>query len=352
MPENDALSDRLRRQIEASGPISVAEYMRQSNAAYYARGDVIGAKGDFVTAPEISQMFGELVGLWLADLWLRARRPEPCHYVELGPGRGTLAVDLLRATASFGLVPSVELVETSETLRAAQSDVLPQARFHEHVESLPESGPLLVVANEFFDALPVRQLVATAEGWRERMIDNGPESGFAAVSGARMMDALVPAALSGAPEGSIVEQSPDGAAILLEVLRRIERQGGALLIIDYGYDGPGIGETLQAVKAHRPAPLFEAPGTADLTAHVNFAEFASIARAAGMIVHGPVGQGPWLRHLGIDARAEALGRKRPEKRIDIEVARDRLTSSAKMGELFKVMAVTPAGWPVPEGFGG
>ena len=351
MPEGDTLADRLRRQIAASGPISVAEYMRQSNAEYYGAGDPFGADGDFITAPEISQMFGELIGLWLADLWLRAQEPQPCHYVELGPGRGTLAVDILRSAASFGLSPSVQLVESSAALREVQLKALPNARFHDAIASLPDRGPLLIVANEFFDALPVRQMVATAEGWRERVVIADADGGFAAVPGARDVDALVPDAVRGAPEGSLYEQCPDAASIVFELLRRIERQGGALLAIDYGYDAPGIGETLQAVKDHRPAPVFDAPGSADLTAHVDFHELANIARAADMAVHGPIGQGQWLRRLGIDLRAEKLGRDRPEKRIAIEVARDRLTSPAKMGELFKVLAVTPSAWPVPEGFG-
>ncbi|WP_420606813.1 class I SAM-dependent methyltransferase [Novosphingopyxis sp.] len=352
MPEGEALAERLRRQIAASGPISVAEYMRRSNAAYYAAGDPFGANGDFVTAPEISQMFGELIGLWMADLWLRARRPEGCQYVELGPGRGTLAADILRSTATFGFAPSVHLVETSEALRDMQSQALPQARFHDEIASLPDGGPLLIVANEFFDALPVRQMIATAEGWRERVIDNGPDGGFFASAGPRDADALVPGAVRAAPEGSIIEQCPDGAAILFELLRRIAAQGGALLVIDYGYDAVGVGETLQAVKAHRPVSMFEAPGTADLTAHVDFRELANIARAADMAVHGPIGQGDWLRALGIELRAQTLGRQRPEKRIEIEVARDRLISPVKMGELFKVLAITAPAWPMPEGFGG
>ncbi len=352
MPEHDTLTDRLRRQIAASGPISVAEYMRRSNTAYYAAGDPFGADGDFITAPEISQMFGELIGLWMADLWLRAQTPEGCHYVELGPGRGTLAVDILRSAATFGFAPSVQLVETSGALRDVQAQALPRAQFHEEIASLPDDGPLLIVANEFFDALPVQQMIAAAEGWRERVIDNGPGGDFVALAGPRNVDALVPDAVRAAPEGSIIEQCPGGAAILFELARRIAAQGGALLVIDYGYDAAGVGETLQAVKAHRPVPLLHAPGTADLTAHVDFRELANIARAADMTVQGPIGQGRWLRNLGIDARAEMLGRAAPEKRIDIAVARDRLTSPAKMGELFKVLAITAPAWPVPEGFGG
>ena len=350
MPEADTLADRLRRQIVASGPISVAEFMRESNAAYYAARDPFGADGDFITAPEISQMFGEMIGLWLADLWLRAERPEPCHYVELGPGRGTLAADILRAAGRFGLAPAAHLVETSAVLREMQQQFVPHAQWHEDVESLPRDGPLLVVANEFFDALPAQQMVATDEGWRERVVDIDADGNFKAVPGTRDVDALVPDTVRGAPEGSIVEQCPEAAAIFFGLVRRIGTQGGALVAIDYGYDAPGIGETLQAVRNHRQVPLFADVGSADLTAHVDFHELANIACAAGLAVHGPVAQGAWLRALGIEARAETLGRMRPEKRIDIEVARDRLTAPSKMGALFRVLAVTPPDWPAPEGF--
>jgi len=164
------LEERLRRRIADHGPMPVADYMAEANAHYYATRDPFGAAGDFVTAPEISQMFGELVGIWLADLWQRAGRPEAAHYVELGPGRGTLAVDALRAMQAAGLAPDIHMVETSPVLRSAQAERLPAASWHDDLSTLPEAGPLLVVANEFFDALPIRQLIATGEGWRERLV--------------------------------------------------------------------------------------------------------------------------------------------------------------------------------------
>ncbi len=350
MPEQSTLAERLRRRIAASGPISVAEYMREANTAYYASGDPFGAQGDFVTAPEISQMFGEMVGLWLADLWIRANRPEPVHYVELGPGRGSLAVDALRSAAGFGLQPSVHLVETSTALRSEQRGRLPEAQWHDNVEGLPRTGALLIVANEFFDALPVRQMIATEEGWRERMVTLAKDGSFTPEAGARAVDALVPDAVRGAPVGSIYEQSPDASGILFDLLRRISAQGGALLAIDYGYDRTGIGETLQAVKDHARAEPFADPGAVDLTAHVDFQELANIGHVAEMGVHGPVGQGRWLAALGIGTRAQTLARTAPDQRGAIGSALERLTAPSEMGELFKVLGITAPGWPTPEGF--
>ncbi len=360
MPENkDAEADvhaalepsaLLKLQIAASGPVSVAAFMQRSNAMYYAAGDPFGVAGDFTTAPEISQMFGELIGLWLADQWVRAGRPAAATYVELGPGRGTLAADCLRSAATFGLKPSVDLLENSAALRKLQASQLPQARFHAVVDTLPTAGPLLIVANEFFDALPVHQLVSTADGWRERMIAVGDDGGFHAVPGHRPVDAVVPDLVRGAPEGSIVEQCREGAAILLALVRRIAAQGGVMLIIDYGHDRCGIGETLQAVRGHMPAALFGALGSADLSAHVDFQELANIGRAADMAVHGPVPQGAWLQALGIDARADTLAQATPDRRTMIQAARDRLTAPEHMGNLFKVLAIGAPGWPIPAGF--
>lgn len=351
MPDGGELAALLASQIAASGPISVAEYMWRANEAYYASGDPFGRDGDFITAPEISQMFGELIGLWMADLWLRADRPAPCHFVELGPGRGTLATDALRAAEGFGFAPPVHFVETSAALRERQRSAVPHAEFYDGIDDLPVDGPMIIIANEFFDALPVRQMVATDEGWREAMVTHRAETGFEIVTGQRDVAALVPDKLRDAPVGSVVEQCPDGAEIMMSLCRRLSKQGGAMLLIDYGYDEPGIGETWQAVKGHQPASVFEQPGTADLTAHVNFHELANIARACSLAIYGPVNQGDLLQGLGIDQRAAALGKHKPEKRIDIAVARDRLISPDEMGSLFKALAVTSPGWPLPEGFG-
>ena len=319
------LEARLKARIAAEGPISVADYMAEANAHYYATRDPFGADGDFITAPEISQMFGELIGIWLADLWQRAGAPGTARYVELGPGRGTLAEDALRAMRGAGLAPTVELVETSPVLRAAQAERL-SARWHDDLSSLPESGPLLVVANEFFDALPVRQY----EGERELRV--GWEGGF--VRG-------------GAVE---TESSPVALDIAGDLARRICAQGGAALIVDYGHERPGTGDTLQAVSNHEYADPFEAPGERDLTAHVDFHALAAAARAVGARICGPAPQGAWLNAMGIKLRAASLAKAAPERGAEIAAARARLTGADQMGRLFKVMALVAPGWPEPGGF--
>lgn len=346
-PVGGSLADRLARVIAEAGPISVAHYMAAANAHYYATRDPLGQAGDFVTAPEISQMFGELVGLWLADLWDRAGRPD-AHYVELGPGRGTLAADALRAMARIGLKPSVHLVETSPALRAAQRERLGDACWHDGIESLPETGVPLIVANEFFDALPIRQLVRTVAGWRERMVDLR-EGMFLPVAGQQPLDMIMPVDLGGAAVGSIVETCPAAVSIVDGLARRLVA-GGAMIAIDYGYEGPAVGETLQAVKRHRFANPFEAPGEQDLTAHVDFATLGHAAARAGAHVAGPIGQGAWLEALGIAGRAAALARAQPGRAAEIAAARARLTGVDEMGSLFKALAVTAPGWPDPAGF--
>ena len=320
--------ERLRRRIAEEGPVSVTDYMAESNAYYYATRDPLGAAGDFTTAPEISQMFGELIGIWLADLWDRAGRPEGARYVELGPGRGTLAQDALRAMRAAGLDPPVELVETSPVLRRAQAERLPPARWHDEVASLPAAGPLLVVANEFFDALPIRQHSAGRElrvGLAEsRFVRDEAEV--------------------------IVEDSPASLAIVRALAGRLASQGGAALIVDYGHDRPGTGDTLQAVSGHAYADPWEAPGTRDLTAHVDFSALAAAAREAGVRVHGPVPQGDWLETMGIQLRAAALAKAAPERTGEIAAARDRLIAPSQMGRLFKVLALVAPAWPARAGF--
>ncbi|MDT8759013.1 SAM-dependent methyltransferase [Sphingomonas psychrotolerans] len=322
--------------------------MGAANAHYYATRDPLGSRGDFTTAPEISQMFGELIGLWLADLWERAGRPA-ARYVELGPGRGTLAADALRAMAKAGLAPQVDMVETSPTLRAAQSERVPHAEWHLDLVGLPDDAPLLVVANEFFDALPIRQLIATGEGWRERLVAC-QDTLFLPIAGDRSFDMIIPRDLLHSPPGSILETSPAGVAILRNLAARLLAQGGAALIIDYGYEGPAIGDTLQAVRGHAYANPFEDPGEADLTAHVDFATLREAAEAEGLIVHGPVTQGAFLSALGIVMRAEALAKASPDRAEALSTDRDRLIHPEQMGELFKVIALTAPGWPIPAGF--
>jgi NADH dehydrogenase [ubiquinone] 1 alpha subcomplex assembly factor 7 len=345
-----SLGDSLRRLITATGPISLAQYMGEANAHYYAGRDPLGSEGDFVTAPEVSQMFGELVGLWLADLWRRAGSPAPVHYVELGPGRGSLARDALRAMARHGLAPEVHLVEGSPALRARQREAVPSARFHDDLASVPGEGALLLVANEFLDALPVRQLVKIPEGWRDVVVTIDAEGRFVLAAGARRMDAAVPEIRREAEVGTVLETCPAAAAAVSEAAARIAQQGGAALFIDYGHAEPRAGSTLQAVRAHRTVDPFEAPGEADLTAHVDFAALAEVAQAHGARWLGTVSQGAWLRALGIEARAEALAANAPDQRGEVMGAKDRLTGDEQMGRLFKVMGLVAPGWPDGAGF--
>lgn len=348
-PEGSRAAAKLARLIERAGPVCVAEYMAVANAHYYATRDPFGAAGDFVTAPEISQTFGEVVGLCLADLWMRAGRPERTAYAELGPGRGTLAADALRAMAAAGFEPPVHFVETSPLLRAAQAERVPAAAWHDEVGALAAGGPLLVLANEFFDALPARQLVASDGGWRERMV-TWEGKRFLPATGAPVPEGVLPAHLRCAAAGSIFELSPASAATVRLLAHRLVSDGGAALIVDYGHARSSTGETLQAVRAHRYADPWEAPGESDLTVHVDFEALAAAAQDEGVRVLGPVGQGEWLRALGIEARIEALAARSPERREELERARDRLIAPDQMGVLFKVLALVAPGWRDPAGF--
>ncbi len=347
--EREPLSAIFKRLIANTGPISVQYFMGESNARYYAARDPLGDAGDFVTAPEISQMFGELVGLWLADMWLRAGSPQPVHYVELGPGRGTLARDALRAAKRFGLEPTVHFVEGSPELKSLQLAAVPDARWHNDVSTIPVTGPILLVANEFLDALPIRQLVKTAQGWRERMVAVQDDA-FVGIAGDRPMDAAIPADLRDAEPGTLIETCPAAAAVVYEVAGRLAMQGGAALFIDYGSDIPRTGSTLQAVRAHRKVEALAHPGEADITAHVDFATLANVAQSRDCRWLGTVGQGHWLNALGIDARAASLAQASPQQSDAIAVAKDRLTGADQMGDLFKVMGLAAPGWPEGAGF--
>ncbi|HEY0130012.1 MAG TPA: SAM-dependent methyltransferase, partial [Allosphingosinicella sp.] len=320
-----SLAQRLRRLIEAQGPIPVSSYMALANSHYYATRDPLGASGDFTTAPEISQMFGELIGLALADVWARDGRPEGVRYVELGPGRGTLAADALRAMRSAGLEPRVHFVESSPVLRAAQAERVPHASWHEDLGTLPEDGPILVVANEFFDALPIRQLIATGAGWRERVVTVDRDR-FVPAAGPPVPAAAIADHVRPAPPGTVLETSPASLAYARGLANRIIMHGGAALIVDYGHDRLSAGETLQAVRMHEYADPWIEPGESDLTAHVDFESLARAAAEAGVSVHGPVAQGDWLARLGIDARADALARSAPDRGEALRIARDRLVS--------------------------
>ena len=339
------IADRIDRE----GPIPLGDYMAIANAYYYASKDPLGEEGDFVTAPEISQMFGEIIGIWLADLWLRKGSPAQCHYVELGPGRGTLAHDALRSMAKFGFTPTVHFVETSPVLKAKQAQLHPDAIWHDDITSLPEDGPLLIVANEFFDALPIEQFVATSGGWRRQMVARD-RSKFIATPSIETAAEQLSGSGSRFPDDTILERSPVSVELTGGLASRLAKQGGTLLIIDYGYTRPGTGSTLQAIKDHMPISPFDSPGSSDLTAHVDFHTLANIARTRMLAVHGPAEQGQWLKSLGIDQRAEALMAVSPKETDTILAAHQRLTHVDEMGRLFRVMAAASIDWPEPEGF--
>lgn len=313
--------------LRSDGPLSVEAYMEACNAYYYATRDPLGAGGDFTTAPEISQMFGELIGAALTDVWRRAGAPANVRYVELGPGRGTLARDALRVMRSAELTPPVHLVEMSPTLRVAQSALLGEVTHHDHIGDLPGDAPLLVVANEFLDALPIRQHVAGVERHVE-WIGNG---------------------LAFDRDGEVVETSPARDEALRALSEGLVPLGGVALVIDYGHERSAPGDTLQAVRGHRFAPVLADPGENDLTSHVDFQRVAEVAREAGAFVAGPAEQGAWLEWLGIQARARALGNAAPERAGEIEAARARLCRPDQMGSLFKVLAIHSPEWPRPAG---
>ncbi|MEX2519883.1 MAG: SAM-dependent methyltransferase [Paracoccaceae bacterium] len=341
----------IRRQIAASGPISLHDYMAlclgHPEHGYYPTRDPLGAAGDFTTAPEISQMFGEMIGLALAQAWIDQGRPSPFRLVELGPGRGRLVADAWRAAGAvpgFHGAADLWLVEISGPLRAAQARLAPQARHVARLAEIPP-GPLFLIANEFFDALPVRQYLMTASGWAERMV--GLEDG-------RLASGLhaAPLPLGRAPLGAVREVNPAGNAIAAEIGARLARDGGAALIVDYGYGEtpPSGADTVQAVRRHAFADPLEAPGEADLTAHVDFEALAAAGAGAGARASALIGQGEWLARLGIGARAEALARARPDQAETVAAALQRLTGPAGMGTLFKALALFAPGAPKPPGF--
>lgn len=356
------LAARIARHIRAAGPLSLAAYMaialHDPRAGYYARQSPIGAAGDFVTAPEISQIFGELIGLWCADLWRRMGRPDPVVLAELGPGRGTLASDLLRAAAvlpAFRRALDLVLVEASPVLRQVQRERLAGARprWVERFEELPE-GPLLLVANEFFDALPIRQFVRGRAHWAERRVglDAAGRLAFVEEGEDAAANLLVPEPLrAAAAPGAVAEICPGGLALATALGRRLARTPGAALIIDYGPFPSAPGPSLRAVRRHRPVPVLEAPGTADLSAHVDFAALAEAARGAGAAVWGPVPQGRFLAALGAEARLAALAAGAPPAtRQGLESGLKRLLDPREMGTLFKAMAFASPGLPAPAGF--
>lgn len=350
-----ALRQRIAALIAQAGPISVSDYfalcLSDPTHGYYMSRDPFGRAGDFTTAPEISQMFGELVGVWLAMAWWATGRPERPLIAEIGPGRGTLAKDVVRTLARVepDLAASARfaLIETSDRLRRVQAATLEGSgvEFHWHagIDELLD-GPLLIVGNEFFDALPVRQFVKTDQGWRERAVGLDGEGQLAFVAGAGSLEpALLPDGAEAAAEGTIFETAPARAAVMQTIAERIATHGGAGLFIDYGHLSRGFGDTLQAVRRHQPEDVLQNPGEADLTTHVDFSALAGIAGAVGLEARLAT-QGAFLLGLGLLERAGRLGADGDETRRDeISAAVQRLAGPDQMGDLFKVLAVLPRG---------
>lgn len=344
----------IARRIALTGPIPVADFMAEAlghpRLGYYRRALPVGAEGDFTTAPEISQMFGELIGAWLAERWLAMGAPAPVRLVELGPGRGTLMADALRATRGvpgFHTALRLHLVDTSVPLRAEQHRALGAfaPAWHERFDEVPP-GPALIVANEFFDALPVRQFHKTAQGWRERMVGLAPDGEsfvFALAPGVTPFSPYLP----DAPEGAQAEIGEAGRTLVAAIGARLVRDGGWALIVDYGYDS-GAAASLQAVRGHRQVGILDRPGETDLSAHVDFAALAAAAKAP---TFGPIAQGDFLRRLGILQRAQSLKARATEsQRAAVDAALARLIAPDQMGTLFRVLAVGDGRSTQPAGF--
>lgn len=354
------LARRLKQRIREDGPLTVEQWMLACLAdpddGYYMTRDPLGRAGDFITAPEISQMFGELLGLWAAVVWHSMGAPGAVRLIELGPGRGTLMRDALRAAATMpGFTPalSVHMVETSPVLRKAQQETLADVpcpiAWHDALADVPD-GPVLIFANEFLDALPIRQWVSHNNVWHERMVEHDGQS-FIYATGAEIAPSHVPSFLKSVPEGSIFETAPAVEAVTGEIALRLGAQGGAALLIDYGHAERSVGETLQALKGHGFADPLADPGEQDLTAHVDFACAGDVARAAGAMAWGPITQGALLERLGIAARATKLLLNASKAQAeDIARARTRLVGDDDMGRLFKALALTHPALPAPPGF--
>jgi NADH dehydrogenase [ubiquinone] 1 alpha subcomplex assembly factor 7 len=347
------LEQEIRRLIAAAGPMPVADYMRlcltHPQHGYYTTRDPFGSSGDFVTAPEISQMFGELIGLWMASVWQQMGAPENVRVIELGPGRGTLMMDALRAVRvvkAFRSAIVLHMVEISPALKKMQQETLADtgipAFWHDTFDGVA-GGPCIIIANEFIDALPIHQAVKQADGWHERVVEIGADGnlGFGVAREALPhFETGLPRALRQSPDGSIFEWRDDRMA--LEIGRRV-RSDGAALILDYGHVHYNTGDTLQAVAGHAYANPLRNPGEADLTAHVDFEALAQSAESIGGKIHGPATQRDFLQRLGIDKRAEVLKSGLPrDKTLEIDMALSRLTETGAtgMGELFKAVAIT------------
>jgi NADH dehydrogenase [ubiquinone] 1 alpha subcomplex assembly factor 7 len=352
-----SLKQRLKARIRSFGPISVADYMsaclHDPAGGYYATRPALGEDGDFITAPMISQMFGELIGLWAVETWRGMGAPARVLLVEAGPGTGVLMADALRAARldpTFVAAAELWLVETSEPLMRRQREQLKDApltpRWAPRLADLPDGAPMILIANELLDCLPARQFVRSMEGWAERRVglDEAGELTFGLTPGA---DELAPNL--DAPDGSVMEISAAQASLGGEIGARIVATGGAALLIDYGRDRFDFGNTLQALSRHQKVDLLAAPGEADLTVHADFPAVIAAAQAEGAMA-AILTQGDFLRRLGIEARAAALSRARPDKAPAITRQLARLTDRDQMGELFKAACLYASNQPSPPGF--
>lgn len=357
------IAANLRARIAAQGPLPVSVFMMEALfdpvAGYYATRDPIGAGADFVTAPEISQMFGELLGLWAAQAWQDMGRPESLVLAELGPGKGTMMADMLRAgraVPGFADVLKISLVEASAALKMVQGGTLARAGvpvgWARSIEAIP-AGPAIIFGNEFLDCLPVRQAVRVEGQWRERCVGLHPddEDRFAFVTGPVIAgdDPFIAPALRASEDGTLIELRPGDAQVIDALAARFAAHPGHALFIDYGPAASEPGDTLQAIRAHTKVHPLDVPGTADLTARVDFAMLACRARAAGLAVHGPMEQGAFLTGLGMEQRAAALAASRPDQRATLARQLHRLTAPQEMGALFKVIAISAPGLPAPPG---
>ncbi|MEY4878738.1 MAG: hypothetical protein RJB62_206 [Pseudomonadota bacterium] len=354
-----ALKEKIAGLIRAQGPITVAQYMQIALGdpfhGYYISRDPFGR--DFVTAPEISQIFGELIGLFFVQAWEDRGKPERFYFVELGPGRGTLMADMMRAAAkvrpAFAHAAHIVFVETSPLLRATQGRTLTpyKPQWTLRLADVPRDAPLYVMANEFFDALPIRQFVRRERGWHERMVTvDGDTLRFALTPETVPVPFLDRHLLARAGLNEVAEINPAAHATMAEIAARIVSGDGVALAIDYGHGIPGLGDTFQALKANAFVGVLDEPGEADLTAHVDFAALKTAAEDAGARVAGPIAQSALLEALGIGLRVQRLKETAPERSAEIEAAVARLTDQNEMGALFKALALSRPNTPAPAGF--